>query len=458
MADIRINALATTAASTASDDFIAVDGSANGTRKLNAYSPTFGGNLTVSGTATLGPTNPFKFDTNVMQSTASGFNGALVRSAVSTVGNPTFSNVDDTDTGIYFPAANTLAITTGGTQRLSVDATATTLSGNLTVSGTDYNYVGGNKFFRGFTNYNVLYTGATELSINNQADGANLASFKNSGNFLVGTTTDNGAKFQVEGYATFNRNGADGYLSVSRTSGATGTFGAGSTNSYLGTATNHPLVLYTNGTTALTLDSSQNATFAGDVGLSGNEKYLNLFSTYSVGSNSRARLRAVGSGGGSGYGGSFTVDTRTSGNTFITALTIDDAQNATFAGQITASGISHKLGSGGTGSANALLTIDGSSASNYGSYIVLQRNSTNKWQFGTYSGINGGTSDDFLLYNPTAANEALKIAAATSNATFAGSIAIGNTVNTVSPTSPNRTITMVIGGTTYYIHAKTTND
>jgi hypothetical protein len=44
------------------------------------------------------------------------------------------------------------------------------------------------------------------------------------------------------------------------------------------------------------------------------------------------------------------------------------------------------------------------------------------------------------------------------NATFAGTIAIGNTVNTVSPTSPNRTITMVIGGTTYYLHAKTTND
>lgn len=50
MADIRINALATTAASTASDDFVAVDGSANGTRKLNAYSPTFGGNLILGGT------------------------------------------------------------------------------------------------------------------------------------------------------------------------------------------------------------------------------------------------------------------------------------------------------------------------------------------------------------------------------------------------------------------------
>ena len=39
-----------------------------------------------------------------------------------------------------------------------------------------------------------------------------------------------------------------------------------------------------------------------------------------------------------------------------------------------------------------------------------------------------------------------------------GEIRIGNTVNTVSPTSPNRTVTIVIGGTTYYIHAKTTND
>lgn len=43
------------------------------------------------------------------------------------------------------------------------------------------------------------------------------------------------------------------------------------------------------------------------------------------------------------------------------------------------------------------------------------------------------------------------------NTTFA-EIQIGNTVNSVSPTSPNRTITMVVGGTTYYLHAKTTND
>lgn len=50
MADIRIKDLTTTASSTASDDFIAVDGTTNGTRKLNAFSPTFGGNATVTGT------------------------------------------------------------------------------------------------------------------------------------------------------------------------------------------------------------------------------------------------------------------------------------------------------------------------------------------------------------------------------------------------------------------------
>ena len=54
MADIRINALATTATSSASDDYIAIDGAANGTRKLSVYSPSFGGNLTVSGVSTIG--------------------------------------------------------------------------------------------------------------------------------------------------------------------------------------------------------------------------------------------------------------------------------------------------------------------------------------------------------------------------------------------------------------------
>ncbi len=37
-------------------------------------------------------------------------------------------------------------------------------------------------------------------------------------------------------------------------------------------------------------------------------------------------------------------------------------------------------------------------------------------------------------------------------------LSIGNSLNSISPTAPNRTITMVVGGTTVYLHAKTTND
>ena len=74
-------------------------------------------------------------------------------------------------------------------------------------------------------------------------------------------------------------------------------------------------------------------------------------------------------------------------------------------------------------------------------------------------GMDVSDSNSWKLSRSTSvgSNDRLTITTA-GDATFAGSIAIGNTVNTVSPTSPNRTITMVIGGTTYYIHAKTTND
>jgi len=57
MADIRFKDLTTTASTTAADDFFAADGTTNGTRKLSAYSPTFGGNATVGGTLTVNGTS-----------------------------------------------------------------------------------------------------------------------------------------------------------------------------------------------------------------------------------------------------------------------------------------------------------------------------------------------------------------------------------------------------------------
>lgn len=61
MPDIRIKDLTTTASTTAADDFFAADGTTNGTRKLSAYSPTFGGNATVGGTLTVSGTGTSTF-------------------------------------------------------------------------------------------------------------------------------------------------------------------------------------------------------------------------------------------------------------------------------------------------------------------------------------------------------------------------------------------------------------
>lgn len=116
-------------------------------------------------------------------------------------------------------------------------------------------------------------------------------------------------------------------------------------------------------------------------------------------------------------------------------------------------------------------------------------NGTFDWSMGT----RGLTNSNWYLYNNTAGNNAVTVDAATSaislaatteattggagSATFAGGIYVAKKVitastlttaagvaydfgaaNVVSPTSPNRTLTVIVGGTTYYIAAKTTND
>ena len=61
----------------------------------------------------------------------------LKRFGAGTEALPSFSFSGDIDTGIYSPGANQFAVTTGGTQRLLIDASGnTTIQGDLTVNGT----------------------------------------------------------------------------------------------------------------------------------------------------------------------------------------------------------------------------------------------------------------------------------------------------------------------------------
>jgi hypothetical protein len=128
---------------------------------------------------------------------------------------PTLTNDGDTNTGIFFPAADTVGITTGGTERLRVDA-----SGNLLVGGTTATNSAsgrGNIVINGSSNAMLnltvgntqkgyLYHNNTDILLNNAANGAMLfytndterARIDSSGNLLVGTTaTDSGAKTRI---------------------------------------------------------------------------------------------------------------------------------------------------------------------------------------------------------------------------------------------------------------------
>jgi len=121
------------------------------------------------------------------------------------------------------------------------------------------------------------------------------------------------------------------------------------------------------------------------------------------------------------------------------------------------------------------LTLDSSQNANFAAFIYQKENQALRW---TSTGASGGTiRADIYADNTGVLNlrtgstptSALTLGA-DQNSIFGGSIKTSapsggtaaawklGTVATVSPTSPNRTIEVDIGGTIYYIHAKTTNN
>lgn len=418
MADIRINSLSTTASSTASDDFLAVDGTTNGTRKLNAYSPTFGGNLTVSGTGSING--------------GSGSAAFAIKETASAGTALSLTNRNSTQTwGIAVDAAaiddKLLAFISGGTVVLSLNATNwnATLAGNLTVSGAS-----------GITTTATNGAGLTHSTAAGSYRGLKLQT-SSSDRWLIGANdaAESGSNAGSD-LVVFSYSDAGTFLSSAlKLVRSTG-------NLLLGTTTDS-----SNGKLQLT----SHTTSAGGIGFGTDcTLYRSANNTLTVAPGAAA---IVFDGGGSGTGGARILGssgglslTSNTGHSLylqtggVIALTLDSSQNATFAGAVT---VTKKI------SNDANTSISGDVAAS-----VVNVNS------GGYGlRVQGGASGSgyIISANDYSGSEKFQIAG-NGNATFAGTIAIGNTVNTVSPTSPNRTITMVIGGTTYYLHAKTTND
>jgi hypothetical protein len=115
-------------------------------------------------------------------------------------------------------------------------------------------------------------------------------------------------------------------------------------------------------------------------------------------------------------------------------------------------------GSTNYGTSNPVLYLKRYTSPN-GNFLVFQGRTAYTTYIGTIGTAAGiATTNDDLVIGTTGNAPTFAITASTGAATFAGAVTIGNTVNTVSPTSPNRTVTMVVNGVTLYLAAKTTND
>ena len=250
MADIRIKDLATTAASTASDDFVAVDGSANGTRKLNAYSPTFGGNLTVSGTGTSSVAG------NFLIGTTTDLNRLTV------VKDAAGSDLGAGEGQVMIAGA------TNTNKRLAIGFNTTSDYGWLQagIAGTAYKNI-------------VLNNNGGNILLGKTIDSGNgklqLATHTTSAGG-IGFGTDSSI-YRVSAFSIALKGNAAKILFVyndSVSSGIVDTADAGA--GYSGLLLNNTAksaTLVSNGTTALTLDSSQNATFAGNITVNGAGPY-----------------------------------------------------------------------------------------------------------------------------------------------------------------------------------------
>lgn len=241
-----------------------------------------------------------------------------------TAAAPSISFASDTNTGFYSNAADSIGISVNGARQFRFEATGRFYGGTvnnflgldssgavsigaagtnqnitLTPSGTGQTLVTGlgvtgsagaqaSGQWMEFATVGTTYALLRAYNRTGSA-GMNLVLNDAGGNVQIGTTVNSGALLQVgangaTGYAlagmsfggdtVLYRTAAgrlnldstsDAYLTISKNGSLYGHWVTDATNVYFGSTVGIPLLLRTNNTTALTLDSSQNATFAASV-------------------------------------------------------------------------------------------------------------------------------------------------------------------------------------------------
>jgi hypothetical protein len=236
MADIRIKDLATTATTTASDDFMAVDGSTNGTRKMNAAAPAFltsvttpsltspaatnltlaaGGTnqsviLTPSGTGGvgIGETSPahtlsLKTATSTYIKLAADFGDGYIGMETA---DDTFRFVTGQATPIVFFTNNTARATIGATGTVSISSSTAGSSGAgalVVTGGLSAGNNGNASYFGGAVS--VTVSSGPTLQINNVGTDSPYIGFYRGGTIrsALQLFTDNDFRFYSSNLSTY---------------------------------------------------------------------------------------------------------------------------------------------------------------------------------------------------------------------------------------------------------------
>jgi len=473
MPNIRINALPTTASASSSDDYIALDGTTNGTRKLSAYSPTFGGNVTVNGTASAATLTDGYITVSAAQinrgagqpvelqyAGAGGvrmFGNTATPITFSSTGNLTVSGTGTStfagNVGITNPAnayttltaANTASSSFGlrinaGTntndRALTINKADTstplffvngggdaTLAGNLTVSGTGTSSFGGN--------VTLNASGATLSVIN--ANGLSSV--------LVGQSASSGQAIRLGNSRTLNYGDAMVSRNLRAVSGAdtyqtefTGGYGA-MEFSYDGA--NSIATRWIVSSSAQTANTAFTPSYA--MTLKGNGNLL-LGTTTDSGNGKLQLATHTTSAGGIGFGtadsfytagvGDFRFKT-TSAEAAVTLLS-----GGAYIGSVTAGKSTFIV----SGSGTTALTLDSSQNATFAGFILNRTNNkgiytgtSDNCGF-TWTGTNGefGTASGSLILK-SAGTTALTLDSS-QNATFAGKAGIGRSTASTTAT------------------------
>jgi hypothetical protein len=339
--------------------------------------------------------------------------------------DPYYTFNQDTNTGMDWAAADTLTFKTGGSERLRI-----TSGGNIGIgtsspleritfgssdsiiarsSATDFNsgYCSRILFNQGGTGYGYLgfytYQGGT--------GGGERMRITESGNVGIGITVP-GGKLHVVGssYISASANttnikfeGGGGNGLAFGTIDATSTYASWIQSGYVLNfvlATYNLLLQPLGGNVGIGLTSpSYNLSIGGSVGLQGNEEYLYFHSNYSVGNNARGKIRVVGAGGGSGYGGDLRFSTRKPTNVWNEdALTIDSSGNV----GIGTTSPKLKLDIAGAGAGSIALTNTGTSG--YSEVIFYEGSSVKGdiWVNGSAQSNYAGANSLNILQNSNA--------------------------------------------------------